>query len=167
MAAYSSTTPNPCDDAGLTPSRALLPPPERNSGEFSHRKTAPSSFRRRSVVRKKVLAAEERNCDWALTWWALADIPEPATPKGEFRMSYSTKQAIYYGEVCVGPVLFSMIEPFPGLHWATASTPILRKLVELCSQPVKMATWRSRPIQRGAVDATIENRSEPRGERLR
>lgn len=58
-----------------------------------------SSFPARSVVRKEVLAAEERNCDWALTWWALADIPEPATPKGEFRMSYSTKQAIYYGEV--------------------------------------------------------------------
>lgn len=53
----------------------------------------------RSVVRKKVLASEEPNCDWALTWWALADIPEPATPKGEFRMSYSTRQAIYYGEV--------------------------------------------------------------------
>lgn len=56
-------------------------------------------LRARSVVRKKVLAEEERNCDWALTWWALADIPEPVTPKGEFRMSYSTKQAIYYGEV--------------------------------------------------------------------
>lgn len=57
----------------------------------------------RSVVRKKVLAEEEPNCDWALTWWALADIPEPATPKGEFRMSYNTKQAIYYGEVRQAP----------------------------------------------------------------
>lgn len=67
---------------------------------FAHASPPP-----RSAVRRKVLASEERNCDWALTWWALADIPEPATPEGEFRMSYSTKQAIYYGEVrpAVGP----------------------------------------------------------------
>ncbi|CAM9294058.1 unnamed protein product [Scytosiphon promiscuus] len=62
---------------------------------------------RRSVVRKKVLAENERNCDWALTWWALADIPEPATPRGEFRMSYSSKQAIYYGEVEDGLTMWS------------------------------------------------------------
>ncbi|CAM9777535.1 unnamed protein product, partial [Hapterophycus canaliculatus] len=62
---------------------------------------------RRSVVRKKVLAVEKQNCDWALTWWALADIPEPVTPKGEFRMSYSSKQAIYYGEVEDGVTMWS------------------------------------------------------------
>lgn len=53
----------------------------------------------RSAVRKEVLSSDEKNCDWALTWWALADVPKPITPEGEFRMSYSTKQAIYYGEV--------------------------------------------------------------------
>lgn len=53
----------------------------------------------RSAVRKKVLSSDEKPCDWALTWWALADVPEPITPEGEFRMSYSTKKAIYYGEV--------------------------------------------------------------------
>eukprot|EP00904_Undaria_pinnatifida_P001832 jgi/Undpi1/1164/HiC_scaffold_10.g04626.m1 len=62
---------------------------------------------RRSVVRKKVLASDEANCDWALTWWALADVPEPITPKGEFRMSYSKKQAIYYGEVEDGVTMWS------------------------------------------------------------
>ena len=57
----------------------------------------------RSFVRKQVLAAEERNCDWVLAWWALADMPKPATPKGEFRMSYNTKQCVYYGEARGSP----------------------------------------------------------------
>lgn len=67
-------------------------------------------LRHRSVVRKEVLAKDEKNCDWALTWWALADIPKPATPKGEFRMSYNTKQAIYYGEVGESPA--EILSPF-------------------------------------------------------
>ncbi|CAN0399448.1 unnamed protein product, partial [Ascophyllum nodosum] len=61
----------------------------------------------RSVVRKNVLAKDERNCDWALTWWALADLPEPITLEGEFRMSYARKQAIYYGEVENGVTMWS------------------------------------------------------------
>ena len=77
----------------------------RNTGDNPATNCLFSPLRHRSVVRKKVLAAEERNCDWALTWWALADIVEPATPKGEFRMSYNTKQAIYYGEVHVDKLL--------------------------------------------------------------
>lgn len=55
------------------------------------------------MVRKKVLSTEGKGHYELLAWWALADIPNPVTPKGEFRMSYSTKQCVYYGEVRGAP----------------------------------------------------------------
>ncbi|CBN74164.1 Flavoprotein Monooxygenase [Ectocarpus siliculosus] len=124
---------------------------------------------RRSIVRKKVLAAEERNCDWALTWWALADIPEPATPKGEFRMSYSTKQAIYYGEVEEGVTMWSFtcwrdgeIERDPELRagralkelegWPEEVRNVVRntppnKIIEVYvgDSPLQWTTWSKQP----------------------
>lgn len=51
------------------------------------------------MVRRKVLSPNEPVNDFALTWWALANVPNPPVPHGEFRMAYDEGQAIYYGEV--------------------------------------------------------------------
>eukprot|EP00903_Cladosiphon_okamuranus_P008245 g7937.t1 len=124
---------------------------------------------RRSVVRKEVLAADEKNCDWALTWWALADIPEPATAKGEFRMSYNTRQAIYYGEVEEGVTMWSFtcwregeIERDPELRagralkelegWPEELLNVVRstppnKIIEVYvgDSPLQWTTWSRQP----------------------
>lgn len=53
----------------------------------------------RSTVRDRILAPNEDKNDWALTWWALADVKNTSVPPGEFRMSYAKGRAVYYGEV--------------------------------------------------------------------
>lgn len=125
-----------------------------------------------------VLAAEERNCDWALTWWALADIPEPATPRGEFRMSYSTKQAIYYGEVRSAPnqidaeVRFSTVEAVP--MWCPVRKQlrrgrVFRKLVEICSAFVKMDGYVAEYSGQSRGERSMplsSNQLQPRGRTL-
>lgn len=64
----------------------------------------------RSAVRKQILDPNEKPNDWALTWWALADVENTPVPVGEFRMAYTKRQAMYFGEVRISDWILHTFE---------------------------------------------------------
>lgn len=83
---------------------------------------------RRSFVRKQVLSPDEREEEGILTWWALADLDLPPAPRGEFRMTYSTSQALYFGEV---RVFIRNLQV--GLAWIDGPPSVVRWIALLAS----------------------------------